>query len=65
MTPEFFRNLTDSELEKFNDLMTQANLIMKTACERKGEDRFTNEAYVNTMMMQIGSFEQIRLRYNS
>ena len=62
MKPEFFRNLTDCELEKFNDLMTQASVIMKTACERKGEDRFTNEAYVETMMMQIGSFEAIRIR---
>ena len=54
--------MTDAELEKFNDLMTQANAIVKAACARKNIDRFSNEPYVETMMMQIGSFEAIRIR---
>ena len=65
MNKDDFRHLTDAELEKFNDLMTQANTILKDACARKAADRFANEAYVQTMMMQIGSFEQIRARYTA
>ena len=56
--------MTDEELEKFNDLMTRANAIVKAACARKNIDRFTNEPYVETMMMQICSFEEIRKRFN-
>ena len=63
MTTDNFTCMTDAELEKFNDIMTQANAIIKTACERKNEDRFRNEAYVDTMIMQIGSFEAIRQRF--
>ena len=65
MNKDDFRFLTDAELEQFNDLMTQANAIIKAACERKCADRFGNEAYVQTMMLQIGSFEQIRSRYTA
>lgn len=62
MTTQHFQCMTDAELEKFNDLMTQANAIVKAACARKNIDRFSNEPYVETMMMQIGSFEAIRIR---